>query len=90
MYMCVCETSIRFAFLFVYRLDTIQQAKVRLELSNQTLKQQHQKELEGRDEELEQIKSTMNKKIKSLGQQLEEMHEEKQSAVKVRVVCVPL
>ena len=65
------------------RLDTVQQTKARLELSTQTIKQQHQKELEGRDEEIEQLRTTMNKKLKSLNQQLEEMHEEKQSAVKV-------
>ena len=67
----------------LFRLDTLQQTKARLELSNQTLKQQHSKELEGREEELEQLKVTLNKKLKSLGQQLEETHEEKQLAVKV-------
>lgn len=65
------------------RLDNLQQAKARLELSNQTLKQQHSKELEGREEELEQVKVTLSKKLKSLTQQLDEVHEEKQSAVKV-------
>ena len=65
------------------RLDTLQQGKARLELANQTIKQQHQKELEGREEELEQVKNTMSKKLKSVSQQLEEMHEEKQAAVKV-------
>lgn len=54
-------------------------------MSNQTLKQQHAKELEGREEELEQVKVTLNKKLKSLSQQLDEVHEEKTSAVKVRV-----
>ena len=68
---------------FLFRLDTLQQSKARLELSNQTLKQQHQKELEGREEEVEQVRTTMNKKLKALSQQLEEMHEEKQAAVKV-------
>ena len=66
-----------------FRLDTLQQSKARLELSNQTLKQQHQKELEGREEEIEQVRTAMNKKLKALSQQLEEMHGEKQAAVKV-------
>lgn len=66
----------------------MQQTKARLELSNQTLKQQHVKELEGREEELEQIKVTLNKKLKSLSQQLDEVHEEKQSAVKVSVIII--
>lgn len=68
---------------FSFRLDTLQQSKARLELSNQTLKQQHQKELEGREEEVEQVRTAMNKKLKGLSQQLEDMHEEKQAAVKV-------
>lgn len=67
----------------MFRLDTLQQSKARLELSNQTLKQQHQKELEGREEEVEQVRTAMNKKLKALSQQLEDMHEEKQAAVKV-------
>ena len=69
--------------LCLFRLDTLQQSKARLELSNQTLKQQHQKELEGREEEVEQVRTAMNKKLKALSQQLEDMHEEKQAAVKV-------
>ena len=64
-------------------MDNLHQAKARLEVANQTLKAQHQKELEGRDEEVEQIKTTMNKKTKTLGDQIEELHEEKQQAVKV-------
>jgi myosin-18 len=65
------------------RVDNLQQTKARLELSNQTLKQQHSKELEGREEELEQVKVTLNKKLKSMSKQLDEVHEEKQMAVKV-------
>ena len=65
------------------KLDNLQQTKARLELANQTLKQQHSKELEGREEELEQVKVTLNKKLKSLTQQLDEVHAEKQAAVKV-------
>ena len=64
-------------------MDNLQQAKARLEVANQTLKAQHQKELEGREEEVGAIKTTMNKKLKTLGDQIEELHEEKQQAVKV-------
>ena len=49
----------------------------------QTLRTQHQRELEGREEDLEQMKSTMSKKLKSLEQQLEEEHEQKQQTIKV-------
>ncbi len=65
------------------RLDTLQQTKARLELSNQTLKQSHVQELEGREQELEQVKNTMSKKLNALNQQLEELHEDKHAAVKV-------
>ena len=41
----------------------MQQGKARLELANQTLRLQHQKELETRDEELEEIKGTTSKKV---------------------------
>ncbi len=68
------------------KLDNLQQTKARLELANQTLKQQHGKELEGREEELEQVKVTLNKKLKSLTQQMDEVHEEKQAAVKVGTI----
>ena len=75
-------------FLFlcfvIFRLDSLQQTKARLEVSHQTLKHQHAKELEGREEDLEQVKITLNKKLKALTEQLEEEHEEKAMAVKVR------
>ena len=45
------------------RVDSLQQSKARLELAIQTTKQQHQKELESRDEEIEQIKNAMSKKV---------------------------
>ena len=41
--------------------------------------------MEGRDDDAEQLKASMQKKVKSLTQQLEELHEEKQAAVKVCV-----
>ena len=69
--------------VFLFRLDSLQQTKARLELSNQTQKQQHNKELEGREEELEQVKITLNKKLKALNLQLEEAHEERTAAIKV-------
>ena len=53
-------------------------------MAQKSLREQHQKELEGREEDLEQVKSTMNKKLKSMEQQLEEEHENKQQAIRVR------
>lgn len=59
------------------------QSKTRLELAQQSLRSQHQKELDAREEDLEQLKSTMNKKLKAMEQQLEEEHENKQQAIRV-------
>ena len=53
--------------------------------SLQTLRTSHQKEMESREEEMDQLQSTMNKKVKSLENQLEDALEEKHSAVKVCV-----
>lgn len=53
-------------------------------MSTQTAKQNYQKELDARDEELDKIRSTMNKRVRSLEASLEEEHSERQSAVKVR------
>lgn len=60
------------------------QAKSRLDLSAQTAKQNYQKELDAREEELDKIRSTMNRRVRSLEAALEEEHSEKQAAVKVR------
>lgn len=49
----------------------------------QTMRTTQQKELEAREEEMDQLQSTMNKKVKSLENQLEDALEEKHSAVKV-------
>ena len=68
-----------------YFLCLLLQAKSRLELSLQTLRTSHQKEMESREEEMDQLQSTMNKKVKSLENQLEDALEEKHSAVKVCV-----
>ena len=48
------------------------------------MKQQHQKEIEAREEDLEQMKSTMGKKLKHMESQLEEEHEQKQAAIRVQ------
>ena len=62
----------------------LSQTKTRLELAIQSMKQQHQKEIEAREEDLEQMKSTMGKKLKHMESQLEEEHEQKQAAIRVQ------
>ena len=63
---------------------SILQTKSRLDLSAQTAKQNYQKELDAREEEMDKIRSTMNRRVRSLEAALEEEHSEKQAAVKVR------
>ncbi|XP_065893389.1 unconventional myosin-XVIIIa-like [Dysidea avara] len=69
------------------RCESLEQIKSRLELSLQTHRLQHQKEMEARDEEMEQLQSTMNKKMKSLEIQLENALKEKHAAVKANKEC---
>ena len=66
-----------------FYLPLLLQGKSRLELSMQPLRTSHQKEMESREEEMDQLQSTMSKKVKSLENQLEDALEEKHSAVKV-------
>ena len=84
---CVSKSTQPLSLSLSPRADNLQQAKARLEVTNSTLKAQHQKELEGREEEVETVKTSMNKKLKALGDQIEELHEEKQAAVKVGTAC---
>ena len=65
------------------RVDTLQQGKARLELSVQTLRQQHQKELEVREEEVEQLRASTSKKLKARDKRVEDLEEEKQALIKV-------
>ena len=59
-----------------------------MDLAIQSSKTQHAKELESRDEDLAQQRTSMTKKLKALEQQLEEEHELKQQAIKVGVIKV--
>ena len=79
----LCPASLPPSFLTLLTFSILQ-TKSRLDLSAQTAKQNYQKELDAREEEMDKIRSTMNRRVRSLEAALEEEHSEKQAAVKVR------
>ncbi|NXY19865.1 MY18B protein, partial [Atrichornis clamosus] len=59
-------------------VDHLEQVHERLELEIERMKQIHQKELEDKDEELEDVQQSCQKRLRQLEMQLEQQHEEKQ------------
>ncbi|NWR50783.1 MY18B protein, partial [Regulus satrapa] len=59
-------------------VDHLEQAHERLELEIERMKQIHQKELEDKDEELEDTQKSCQKRLRQLEMQLEQEHEKKQ------------
>ncbi|NXW57660.1 MY18B protein, partial [Eurystomus gularis] len=59
-------------------VDHLEQLHQRLELEIERMKQIHQKELEDKDEELEDVQQSCQKRLRQLEMQLEQEHEEKQ------------
>ncbi|NXM36312.1 MY18B protein, partial [Oxyruncus cristatus] len=59
-------------------VDHLEQLHERLELEIERMKQIHQKELEDKDEELEDVRQSCQKRLRQLEMQLEQEHEEKQ------------
>ncbi|NWI84335.1 MY18B protein, partial [Pitta sordida] len=59
-------------------VDHLEQLHERLELEMERMKQIHQKELEDKDEELEDVRQSCQKRLKQLEMQLEQEYEEKQ------------
>ncbi|NWV30218.1 MY18B protein, partial [Origma solitaria] len=59
-------------------VDHLEQVHERLELEIERMKQIHQKELEDKDEELEDMQKSCQKRLRQLELQLEQQHEEKQ------------
>uniref|UniRef100_A0A8D0GD31 Unconventional myosin-XVIIIa n=1 Tax=Sphenodon punctatus TaxID=8508 RepID=A0A8D0GD31_SPHPU len=62
-------------------IQMLEQAKLRLEMEMERLRQTHAKEVESRDEEVEEIRQSCQKKLKQLEVQLEEEYEEKQKVL---------
>ncbi|XP_071428058.1 unconventional myosin-XVIIIb [Pithys albifrons albifrons] len=59
-------------------VDHLEQLHERLELEIERMKQIHQKELEDKDEELEDVRQSCQKRLRQLEMQLEQEYEEKQ------------
>ncbi|XP_063207045.1 unconventional myosin-XVIIIb isoform X1 [Chroicocephalus ridibundus] len=59
-------------------VDHLEQLHQRLELEIERMKQIHQKELEDKDEELEDVRQSCQKRLRQLEMQLEQEYEEKQ------------
>ena len=57
-------------------------AKLRLEMSTENVRKKHLQELEEKEVELEEIRSTSQKKVKSMEAQLEEEYSEKQATLR--------
>ncbi|XP_039251994.2 unconventional myosin-XVIIIa-like isoform X2 [Styela clava] len=66
------------------QIQMLQQAKERLEMTTERTRQQHSREMDGKEEELEEMRVSYQKKIKHLENQLEEEEEERSAAMKGR------
>ncbi|XP_062872708.1 unconventional myosin-XVIIIa isoform X2 [Trichomycterus rosablanca] len=65
-------------------IQMLEQAKLRLEMETERLRQTHSKEIESKDEEVEEIRQSCSKKLKQMEVQLEEEYEDKQKVLKER------
>ncbi|CAK8693065.1 unnamed protein product [Clavelina lepadiformis] len=63
-------------------IHTLEQARERLEMAAEQARQQRQREVEGKEDELEEMRTSYHKKIKQLELQLEEVEEERSSIQK--------
>ncbi|KAK3549401.1 hypothetical protein QTP86_001223 [Hemibagrus guttatus] len=65
-------------------IQMLEQAKLRLEMEMERLRQMHSKELESKDEDVEEIRQSCSKKLKQMEMQLEEEYDEKQKVLRER------
>uniref|UniRef100_A0A3B5LB85 Myosin XVIIIA b n=1 Tax=Xiphophorus couchianus TaxID=32473 RepID=A0A3B5LB85_9TELE len=63
-------------------IQMLEQAKLRLEMEMERLRQTHFKEIESKDDEVEEIRQLCSKKLKQIEVQLEEEYDEKQKVLK--------
>jgi len=59
------------------QIQVLESTKTKLEMTMTQLKNEHQKQLEMKDEEIEDVKAAFAKKLKVLEQQLEQEHEDR-------------
>ncbi|XP_062329811.1 unconventional myosin-XVIIIa isoform X10 [Osmerus eperlanus] len=65
-------------------IQMLEQAKLRLEMETERLRQTHSKEVESKDEEVEEIRQSCSKKLKQIEVQLEEEYDDKQKVLRER------
>ncbi|XP_041657271.1 unconventional myosin-XVIIIa-like isoform X2 [Cheilinus undulatus] len=65
-------------------IQMLEQAKLRLEMEMERQRQTHSKEIESKDEEVEEIRRSCSKKLKQMEVQLEEEYEDKQKVLRER------
>ncbi|XP_046717678.1 unconventional myosin-XVIIIa isoform X2 [Silurus meridionalis] len=65
-------------------IQMLEQAKLRLEMEMERMKQMHSKELESKNEEVEEIRQSCSKKLKQMEMQLEEEYDDKQKVLRER------
>ncbi|XP_047247983.1 unconventional myosin-XVIIIa-like isoform X3 [Girardinichthys multiradiatus] len=63
-------------------IQILEQAKLRLEMEMERLRQTHFKEVESKDDEVEEIRQSCSKKLRQIEVQLEEEYNEKQKVLK--------
>eukprot|EP00794_Sanderia_malayensis_P013873 gene13873-15321_t len=66
------------------QIQMLEQAKLRLEMASQRDKQQFQKDIDNKDDEIEEMRSDHQKKMRQMEEQVEEEYREKNEAVKMR------
>ncbi|XP_068187607.1 unconventional myosin-XVIIIa-like isoform X2 [Antennarius striatus] len=65
-------------------IQMLEQAKLRLEMEMERQRQTHSKEIESKDEEVDEIRWSCSKKLKQMELQLEEEYEDKQKVLRDR------
>uniref|UniRef100_A0A669E7K4 Myosin XVIIIA n=1 Tax=Oreochromis niloticus TaxID=8128 RepID=A0A669E7K4_ORENI len=65
-------------------IQMLEQTKLRLEMEMERQRQTHSKEIESKDEEVEEIRRSCSKKLKQMEVQLEEEYEDKQKVLRER------
>uniref|UniRef100_A0A3B5LJ84 Myosin motor domain-containing protein n=1 Tax=Xiphophorus couchianus TaxID=32473 RepID=A0A3B5LJ84_9TELE len=63
-------------------IQMLEQAKLRLEMEMERQRQSHSKEIESKDEEVEEIRRSCSKKLKQMEVQLEEEYDDKQKVLR--------
>ncbi|XP_068440525.1 unconventional myosin-XVIIIa isoform X2 [Clinocottus analis] len=63
-------------------IQMLEQAKLRLEMEMERLRHTHSKDIESKDDEVEEVRQSCSKKMKQMEVQLEEEYDEKQKVLK--------